>query len=70
MNPEKPFSPPQLIVREDAPFEGAIRRFKTMIHKERILQDYKERSRYEKPSEKRNKARRLAQKRLEKANNS
>lgn len=39
------------------PFDVAFRRFKTMVQKEKVLSTYKQRSAYEKPSEKRRRKR-------------
>lgn len=50
---------PQIEIRKDESFEGALRRFKRQIEQEGILKEVRERKHYEKPSErKRKKARR------------
>ncbi len=54
-------------VKEDEPFEKALKRFKKIIEKEGILTEYKRREYYEKPSVKRKRKQRAARKRLIKA---
>jgi len=54
-------------VKEDEPFEKALKRFKKIIEKEGVLTEYKRREYYEKPSVKRKRKQRAARKRLIKA---
>ena len=44
---------PGIIVKEDEPFENALRRFKKQVQKSGILTETKKRRAYEKPSVKR-----------------
>lgn len=46
---------PSIRLRENEPFEAALRRFKKSIEKEGILSEVKKREHYEKPSVKRKK---------------
>ena len=59
---------PGVIVREDEPFEQALKRFKKMCEKAGILSEIKKREYYEKPSVRRKKklmaARKMLLKRL------
>lgn len=57
----KEFSPLQVEVGNN--FEDALRRFKSMVQKDKILSLYKEKSHYEKPSEKKRRKRREAKER-------
>jgi len=54
----KEFSPIQVEVTSN--FEEALRRFKSMVQKSKILSLYKEKQFYEKPSEKKRRKRREA----------
>ncbi|HEY4716957.1 MAG TPA: 30S ribosomal protein S21 [bacterium] len=42
---------PIVIVKEDEPFENALRRFKKLVERAGILSELKRREYYEKPSE-------------------
>jgi small subunit ribosomal protein S21 len=53
--------PLQVVVERD--FEGALRAFKALVQKEKILTEYKERQTYEKPSERKRRKKREAEKR-------
>ncbi len=55
---------PGVIVREDEPFEQALKRFKKMCEKAGILSEIKKREYYEKPSVRRKKKLMAARKRL------
>ena len=59
---------PSIRLRENEPFEAALRRFKKSIEKEGILSEVKKREHYEKPSVKKKKkaiaARKKAMKRV------
>ncbi len=55
---------PGVIVREDEPFEQALKRFKKMCEKAGILSEIKKREFYEKPSVRRKKKLMAARKRL------
>ena len=44
---------PSIRLRENEPFEAALRRFKKSIEKEGVLSEVKKREHYEKPSVKR-----------------
>lgn len=46
---------PSIRMRENEPFESALRRFKKSIEKEGVLSEVKKREHYEKPSIKRKK---------------
>ncbi len=46
---------PSIRLRENEPFEAALRRFKKSIEKEGVLSEVKKREHYEKPSVKRKK---------------
>ncbi len=64
------FSEPDLIfvtVRENEPFEKALRRFRRKVEREGIRKDIKKNSFYLKPGEKRRLKQRLAEKRRRKA---
>ncbi len=54
----KEFSPLQVEVGSD--FEDALRRFKSIVQKSKILSLYKEKQHYEKPSEKKRRKKREA----------
>ena len=54
---------PGIIVKEDEPFENALRRFKKQVQKSGILTETKKRRAYEKPSVKRKKKMLAAKKR-------
>jgi small subunit ribosomal protein S21 len=55
---------PGVVVREDEPFENAIRRFKKQLQKSGVLGEAKKRRAYDKPSVKKKKKSILARKRL------
>ncbi|MFA6224437.1 MAG: 30S ribosomal protein S21 [Desulfomonilaceae bacterium] len=55
---------PGVVVREDEPFENAIRRFKKQLVKSGVLGEAKRRRAYDKPSVKKKKKAILARKRL------
>jgi small subunit ribosomal protein S21 len=55
---------PGVVVREDEPFENAIRRFKKQLQKSGVLGEVKRRRAYDKPSVKKKKKAILARKRL------
>jgi small subunit ribosomal protein S21 len=55
---------PGVFVREDEPFENAIRRFKKQLQKSGVLGEVKRRRAYDKPSVKKKKKSLLARKRL------
>ncbi len=55
---------PGVFVREDEPFENALRRFKKQIQKSGVLAEVKKRRGYDKPSVKKKKKSLLARKRL------
>ncbi len=55
---------PGVVVREDEPFENAIRRFKKQLQKSGVLGEAKKRRAYDKPSIKKKKKSILARKRL------
>lgn len=57
---------PTIRLRENEPFEAALRRFKKSIEKEGVLSDVKKREHYEKPSVKRKKKAIAAQKKAAK----
>ena len=48
---------PEIEIRKDESFEGALRRFKKKIEQEGILKSVRDRKYYEKPSEKKRKKR-------------
>lgn len=54
IEPHQPIQakPLEIIVRDHDNVERCIRSFRSMVQKERILSDYKERQSYEKPSDK------------------
>ena len=54
---------PSIRLRENEPFEAALRRFKKSIEKEGVLSEVKKREHYEKPSIKRKKKAIAARKR-------
>ncbi len=58
------FRMPGVVVREDEPFENALRRFKKQVQKSGILTETKKRRAYEKPSVKRKRKAMAARKRL------
>ncbi len=58
------FCVPGVIVREDEPFEQALKRFKKQCEKAGILSEVKKREFYEKPSIKRKKKILAARKRM------
>jgi len=61
---ENYFKPLEIIVGNND-FEGAFRRFKMLVQKEKIIATYKEKQTYEKPSiKKRRKAREATAKRM------
>ncbi len=59
---------PQVVIKEDESFEGALRRFKKQCEKAGVLSELRKREHYEKPSVRRKKktlaARKKALKRL------
>jgi small subunit ribosomal protein S21 len=55
---------PGVVVREDEPFENAIRRFKKQLQRSGVLGEVKRRRAYDKPSVKKKKKSILARKRL------
>jgi small subunit ribosomal protein S21 len=55
---------PGVVVREDEPFENALRRFKKQVQKSGILGEAKRRRAYDKPSVKKKKKSLLARKRI------
>jgi small subunit ribosomal protein S21 len=55
---------PGVVVREDEPFENALRRFKKQLQKSGVLGEVKRRRAYDKPSVKKKKKSILARKRL------
>ncbi len=55
---------PGVVVREDEPFENALRRFKKQLQKSGVLGEVKKRRAYDKPSVKKKKKSILARKRL------
>jgi small subunit ribosomal protein S21 len=55
---------PGVVVREDEPFESAIRRFKKQLQRSGVLGEAKRRRAYDKPSVKKKKKSILARKRL------
>ena len=59
----------ELKVTDDMSPEEAVRRFRTMVTRERIMSDLKEHQRYEKPSEKKRRKRRETKVRTRKAEN-
>lgn len=57
---------PTIRLRENEPFEAALRRFKKSIEKEGVLSEVKKREHYDKPSVKRKKKAIAAQKKAAK----
>lgn len=57
---------PGVIVREDEPFEKALRRFKKACEKAGIMSDLKKHQHFEKPSEKRKRKLNAAKRRIRK----
>src|SRR5271165_1292789 len=57
------FSPVQVIVKGDN-FDRALKIFRSLVQSERILAIYKEKSRYEKPSEKKHRKQNESKRRL------
>ena len=55
---------PGVVVREDEPFENALKRFKKQVQKSGILGEAKRRRAYDKPSVKKKKKSLLARKRI------
>jgi small subunit ribosomal protein S21 len=55
---------PGVVVRDDEPFENAIRRFKKQLQRSGILGEVKRRRAYDKPSVRKKKKSALARKRL------
>jgi len=55
---------PGVVVREDEPFESAIRRFKKQLQRSGVLGEAKRRRAYDKPSIKKKKKSIMARKRL------
>jgi small subunit ribosomal protein S21 len=55
---------PGVFVRDDEPFETALRRFKKQLQKSGVLAEVKKRRAYDKPSIKKKKKSLLARKRL------
>jgi small subunit ribosomal protein S21 len=55
---------PGVVVREDEPFENALRRFKKQLQRSGVLGEVKRRRAYDKPSVKKKKKSILARKRL------
>jgi small subunit ribosomal protein S21 len=55
---------PGVVVREDEPFENAIRRFKKQLQRSGVLREAKLRRAYDKPSVKKKKKSILARKRI------
>jgi small subunit ribosomal protein S21 len=55
---------PGVVVRDDEPFESAIRRFKKQLQRSGVLGEAKRRRAYDKPSVKKKKKSILARKRL------
>lgn len=55
---------PGVIVREDEPFENALKRFKKQVQKSGVLTETKKRRAYEKPSVKKKRKAMAARKRL------
>jgi small subunit ribosomal protein S21 len=55
---------PGIYVKEDEPFENALRRFKKQVQKSGVLTETKKRRAYEKPSVKRKRKAMAARKRL------
>lgn len=62
-NKESEITPLQVKVENDN-FDEALKKFKSMFQKEKILSELKERMAYEKPSEKRRRKRREAAEKL------
>lgn len=58
---------PTIRVRDNEPFEAALRRFKKSIEKEGVLSEVKKREHYEKPSVKRKKKMLAARKKAAKS---
>ena len=58
---------PSIRLRENEPFEAALRRFKKSIEKEGVLSEVKKREHYEKPSVKRKKKALAARKKAAKS---
>lgn len=65
--PPKEFTLILVTVRENEPFEKALRRFRRKVEREGIRKDIKKNSFYLKPGEKRRLKQRLAEKRRRKA---
>jgi len=55
---------PGVVVRDDEPFENAVRRFKKQLQRSGVLAEAKKRRAYDKPSVKKKKKSILARKRL------
>jgi small subunit ribosomal protein S21 len=55
---------PGVVVRDDEPFESALRRFKKQMQRSGVLAEVKKRRAYDKPSVKKKKKSILARKRL------
>lgn len=58
----------QVFLREKESFESLLRRFKKKVIDERIVTSYRERTYFQKPSEKRRRAEIERQKKIRKAN--
>ena len=67
LEPPKEFTLILVTVRENEPFEKALRRFRRKVEREGIRKDIKKNSFYLKPGEKRRLKQRLAEKRRRKA---
>src|SRR5271157_5358006 len=63
-SPKEHILMPGVVVREDEPFESAIRRFKKQLQRSGVLGEAKRRRAYDKPSVKKKKKSILARKRL------
>ena len=57
---------PGVIIREDEPFEKALRRFKKACEKAGVMSDLKKHQHFEKPSERRKRKVNAAKRRLRK----
>ena len=58
--PPPKIEPLQVVVQNERDFEDAFRKFKSLVQKEKVITDYKERQFYEKPSLKRRRKKREA----------
>jgi small subunit ribosomal protein S21 len=65
VSPQKRFQlMPGVVVKEDEPFESALRRFKKQLQRSGVLTEAKKRRAYDKPSVKKKKKSLLARKRI------